>query len=165
LSGNENATGCGGVWFLIPISSVANRMNIFGRYFAAFSNWELLGAMEFRVDKTDTDIELEPRRTTVGIRIYLWLYVLSILVFLAVEYFAATLQFPPGQFPPGLALWLNGPTAILSGGALGIGFWGLRRDTAPRAIQIIGKTLGAFLLAILALSVIGCVQALMVLVR
>jgi hypothetical protein len=121
--------------------------------------------MEFRMDKIDTDIKPERRKTTVGIRVYLWLCVLSIIVFLAVEFFAAALQFPPGQFPPVLALWLYGPTAILSGGSLGIGFRKLTRDSAPRSILIIGKVLGAFVIVMCALSIIGCVQALMVLAR
>jgi hypothetical protein len=118
--------------------------------------------------ETASDVGPEKRKTSVGVRVYLWSGVLSVFVFLPVEYYAIIYAafLPRGTlFPPVLALSLYGPMAILSGGSLAIGFRKLRRDSAPRSILIVGKILGAFVMAMFALSVIGCGQALMALAR
>jgi len=84
--------------------------------------------------------------------------VLSILVFLLLMYWAAMLQFPPGQFPLVVGLLICTISAILSGVSLLIGFWKFRTSDAPAIKWPSGPLLCIPLVLELGLSIIGIIQ-------
>lgn len=98
-------------------------------------------------------------RTSIGVRVYLWLSLLSVLYFLGVAYWAIAFEIPFSRFPPRLGLWMCGTTGLFSAVPLTIGLWTLRPNAAPRWVLIAGKILGAFIATIFILSAIGYVHS------
>lgn len=88
--------------------------------------------------ETATGIEPEKRKTSVGVRVYLWSCMLSILTHLVVSYLGFALIYPPRHF----ALLCEGALTILPSGSLVIGCLKLREHTTTSTSWAAGLLLG-----------------------
>jgi hypothetical protein len=114
-----------------------------------------------RARAASSEVEVMPA----GIRLYFWACVVSTIVFLLLEYWAITLQFPRGQFPPIPGLYICVAMGVLSAVSLGIGFWKFRRRAVTQSVWIVGILLGGIVGIQFVLSVVGLVQMFLKLTR
>ena len=102
--------------------------------------------------ETASGTEPEPRRTSVGVRVYLWSCVLAVFVFLVVAYLGFALQYPPGR---AVLLGEWGTTTALSAGSVALGRSKLREHTTTWLSWAVGLFLGAIVTIELVWSVIA----------
>jgi hypothetical protein len=102
--------------------------------------------------ETATGIEPERRKTSLGVRVYLWSCVLAVFVFLVVAYLGFALQYPPGR---AVLFGEWGTTTALSAGSLALGRSKLREHTTTWVSWAVGLFLGAIVTIEFAWSVIA----------
>ncbi len=91
-------------------------------------------------------------------RVYWITSVFSIIVFLAFMYAAAMAQYPSGQYPPVVGLWMCSISGVLSGVSLAVGLWRFRTGDAPLTVWPLGPLLGIPVALEFGLNAIGIFQ-------
>jgi hypothetical protein len=113
--------------------------------------------MEIEISEQD---QKEKRSKGIRFRVYWILSVFSTLEFLASTYAAAMDQYPLGQFPPIVGLWMCSISGVLSGTSLVFGLWKFRTSEAPVMVWPLGPLLSIPIALVFGLSLIGFLQSL-----